>query len=126
MLREERVVEAGDVARGPDVLDAGLEALVDDDAVVELEAAVLQPARDRCDADADDRELGLDHPSARSLDRIERRAPAERLHLVAEHELDTFAGIQVGEELHQLARAQNLEQALAAMHERHFEPELLQ
>ena len=126
MLREQRVVEARDVADGPHVLDAGLEALVDDHAVVELEAAALEPARDRCDADADDRELGLDDPSARRLDRIERRAPAERLHLVAEHELDAFTGVQVGEELHQLARAQNLEQALAAMHERHFEPELLQ
>ena len=126
VLAEQRVVEARDVADGPHVLDAGLEALVDDHAVVDLEAAVLEPTRRRRDADADDRELGLDDASARRLDGVERRASAERLHLVAEHELDAFTRVQVGEELHQLARAQDLEQALAAVHERHFEPELLQ
>ena len=54
------VVEARDVADRVDVLGGGLEVIVDDDAVIELEAGTLEEPGLRLDANADDGEEGLD------------------------------------------------------------------
>src|SRR5215212_10920089 len=48
---EERVEEVRDVAGSVDVWDVGLEALVDDDAVVDLDPAALEEVGHRRDAD---------------------------------------------------------------------------
>ena len=56
----EGVVGVGDVAGGEDARGAGLEVLVDEDAVVDPEPGRLDQAGARGDADADDDEVGLD------------------------------------------------------------------
>jgi hypothetical protein len=93
-LLEERVVEAGDVAGRIHVRHVALEPLVDDDPVVQLDAAPVEEGRHRLDADADDREIGLDFAAVLGRHPREGAVAVECPDFVAEDELDAFLLVQ--------------------------------
>jgi hypothetical protein len=67
---EERIVEPRDVAGGIDVRGAGPEVFVDEDAVVDRDAAALEERHGRLDADADDGQARTEFASGVQLDRV--------------------------------------------------------
>ena len=87
---EERVEEVGHVAGGVDAGRARLEALVDDDAVVDSEAAAGEKVRVRDDADADDGHVGLDAEAALDLHVLEVVVAAEAGDLLLEPDVDAL------------------------------------
>jgi hypothetical protein len=99
----ERVVDVGHIATGVHVRGVGHEALVDDDAVVEHEAARLEEGHVRDDADADDGEVRLDTEAALGLDVLERVVTAEARDFLLEQDIDPVLAVERPQLLAQLA-----------------------
>src|SRR5205823_8883519 len=112
----ERVEEVGDVAGGEDAWSLGLEALVDEDAVVERETAVCEEVDIRYDTDADHGELGFDAEAALGLPIAQPALAiaAEAGHLLLEQQLDTVLAIESGKLVAPLRRAELIEQSVTA------------
>ena len=94
----------GDVAGGVHAGHAGLELLVDDDAVVDLQAGRDGQFGSGGDADADDDDVGdFTSPSLRTtvLDGV---GAAQLADSGAEPQLDTVVGVQAAEDLTDLGR----------------------
>ena len=91
-LAVEGVVGVGDVAGGEDAGRAGLQVLVDEDAVVDGEPGLGGELGARLHADADDHEVALELASVAGADALDRRValegldagPEQHLHAVVE------------------------------------------
>src|SRR5215203_205425 len=118
---EDRVLEVGDVSRREDVVDRGLETGVDEDAVVELETAVLQPAGGRRHSDSDDDEIRLDVAAGSRPDDLDLAVAEEALDSVVEQHLDPAVSIQVDEERRERGRPEGLEGSCASVDDRHLD-----
>ena len=110
---KERIEEVGDVSGRVDVRDVRLEPLVDDDAVLERDAAVLEEVGDRRDADADDGEVGFDAATVLRGHRFEGPVAVKRFDLVPEHAVDTLRDVQSRELVAQLLDPQLVEEPAA-------------
>ncbi len=122
----ERVEEVGDVAGGVDAGHVRLEALVDEDAVLERETAVREEVDVRYDTHADHGEIGFDAEAGPGLHMAQPAlaiAP-EAGHLLREQQLDTVFAIESGELVAQLARAELVEQSAAEMDHRDLQSDL--
>ena len=124
----ERVEEVGDVAGGEDARSLGLEALVDEDAVVERETAIGEEVDIRYDTDADHGELGFDAEAALGF-HIAQPAlaiAAEAGHLLLEQQFDTVFAVESGELVAQLRRSELVEQTVTAVDQGDGQAELAQ
>jgi hypothetical protein len=113
--RIQRVVEVGDVAGGVNTWSGRLEALVDNDPVVQRQAAPLEELAVRKDAYADDGDVRLDAEAALRLDVLERVVAAEARDLFLEQDVDTMVAVDREQLVAQLTRAELVEQTLTHM-----------
>ena len=117
------VVEARDVADRIDVIDRRAEVVVDDDAVVELEARSFEEPGLRLDADADDGEEGFDLLARGGHGAGQRAAVRpELLDLLAEQQLDAVLAVEVGDLVRELLRGERRHEVVALLDERDLEP----
>ena len=123
---EERVEEVGDVTHRIDVRDVRLEALVDDDAVVELDPAALEEVGDGVDSDSDDGHVRVHAASVLRRYGLEPAVSVERIDLVSENEVDSLPVVERRELVAQLLDAQLVEEPAAEMDLRHLLAELAQ
>ncbi len=117
LLVEQGVEEVRDVAGRVHVGHVGLEALVDDDPVVDLDPAALENVGDGLDADPDDRKVRLDRAAVLRRHLLEAAVSAEGLDLVSEDELDALRLVQRGELVAQLLDAELVEEPAAEVDE---------
>ena len=85
----------GDVARGEDPRDAGLQAPVDEDAVLDREAGRRRELRTRCGPHAHDDRRAVDRPAAPGADALDHAIALERRHAVAEQHLHAVLEMDV-------------------------------
>ena len=97
--------------------------VVDDDAVVELEARPFEESGLRLDADADDDAEGLDLLAGRGHGAGQRAAVrAELLDLLPEQQLDAVLAVELRDLVGELLRGERRHQVVALLDERHLEP----
>ena len=94
-LAVEGVVGVGDVAGGEDARRAGLQVLVDEDAVVDGEPGLGGQPGARLHADADDHEVALELASVAGADALDRRVALEGLDAGPEQHLHAVVEVDV-------------------------------
>ena len=98
--------------------------VVDDDPVVELEAAAVEEVDVGLDTDADDREERLDRAARGGADAGQHEAVRlELLDLLAEHELDAVLAVELGDLVGELGRRERRHEPVAHLDDRHLEPD---
>ena len=90
----ERIEEVRNIADRVDARRAGLETLVDDDAVLKREAAAGEELNVRNDPDADHCEVSLDAVTALGLDVREPAVATESRNLLFEQHLDAALAVE--------------------------------
>ena len=99
------------------------EVVVDDDAVVELEARPVEKSGLRLHADADDDAEGLDLLAGGGHGAGQRAAVrAELLDLLPEQQLDAVLAVELRDLVGELLRGERRHQVVALLDERHLEP----
>ena len=120
----DRVVEAREVADREDVWIARAQVFVDHDrAAVEGETRVGEVPCCRLDADADDREVGLDATSTEGRRVAEATVAVQFRQCVAEHDLDAAVPVELRERARQLGMGECREEPLARLDHRHAKTE---
>src|SRR5712691_1755777 len=120
---EDRVVIVGHVADGVDPGDGRLEALVDDDPVVDLRACALGELRPRHDADPYHHEPRPQLAPALRDRALDVPVAAKLRDRVAEQDLDALLAVELDARVRQLAAAELREQHVERLDDRRLEPE---
>jgi hypothetical protein len=99
---EERIPVGGHVARGVDARRRSLEALVDDDAVLDLQPGLLRQAHRGIDPVAEDGELRLELASPAETRGLDVTGPEHHCQLFAREQLDTLLPVELVEQAREL------------------------